>query len=143
MVPDGLFHPAHLVDTWEYRPYHLQNCYCNIRMDFSISDHCDLASVACWWWRRRIPVKRPLESLVPRLKIGGSLYTFTQKIVISLLWLTFDLEQSFSSEISRIYLPNNRPKTVIWRVNNHKIKFGKVSKKGMIVCIICWSLWIN
>ena len=78
-------------------------------MDFSILDHCDLASVACWWWRRRIPVKRPLESLVPRLKIGGSLYTFTQKIVISLLWLTFDLEQSFSSEISRIYLPNNRP----------------------------------
>ena len=82
-------------------------------MDFSISDHCDLASVACWWWRRRIPVKRPLESLVPRLKIGGSLYTFTQKIVISLLWLTFDLEQSFSSEISRIYLLNNRPKTIM------------------------------
>ena len=82
-------------------------------MDFSILDHCDLASVACWWWRRRIPVKRPLESLVPRLKIGGSLYTFTQKIVISLLWLTFDLEQSFSSEISRMYLPFNRPKTIL------------------------------
>ena len=85
-------------------------CICTLkylinRMDFPISDQCDLASVACWWWRRRIPVKRPLESLVPRLKIGGSLYTFTQKIVISLLWLTFDLEQSFSSEISRIYLP--------------------------------------
>ena len=27
----------------------------------------------------RIPVKRPLESLVPRLKIGGSLYTSTRK----------------------------------------------------------------
>ena len=91
-------------------------------MDFLILDHCDLASVACWWWRRRIPVKRPLESLVPRLKIGGSLYTFTQKIVISLLWLTFDLKQSFSSEISRMYLPNNRPK--LRSVNNPKSSMG-------------------